>query len=99
VSQQLLPRCDAPGRILACEVMIATPAVRNLIREHATEQIPTVLQTGGQYGMCTMDASLKALFEKKIISYEVAVSRMKNPSEFQLLGKTGHGKRALWESR
>ena len=61
ISQQLLPRCDAPGRVLAYEIMLGAPAIRNLIREHATEQIPTALQTGAQYGMCTMDACLKDL--------------------------------------
>ena len=87
VSQQLLPRCDQPGRVVAYEIMIATSAVRNLIREHATEQVTTTLQTGAQYGMCTMDATLRALFDRKVISYETAVSRLKNPAEFQLLGK------------
>ena len=86
VSQQLLPRLDQPGRVCAYEIMIATPAVRNLIREHATEQVITTLQTGAQYGMCTMDATLRALYDRKVISYETAVSRLKNPAEFQLLG-------------
>jgi twitching motility protein PilT len=87
ISQQLLPRVDGAGRVLAYEIMIATPAVRNLIREHATEQITTVLQTGGGHGMITMDACIKSLYDQKIISYETAVSRMKNPAEFHLLGK------------
>lgn len=81
VSQQLLPRSDTPGRVLSYEIMMGTSAVRNLIREHATEQIMTTLQTGAQYGMSTMDACLKSLYEKKIISYETALSRMKNPTE------------------
>ena len=87
VSQQLMPRQDGAGRILAYEIMVATPAVRNLIREHATEQLLTVLQTGGQFGMCTMDSCLKDLCDNKIISYEAAISRVKNPAEFQLHGK------------
>ncbi len=86
ISQQLLPRYDAPGRVLAYEVMVATPAIRNLIREHATEQILTVLQTGAQHGMCTMDACLKGLYDRKIISYETAASRIKHADEFRLLG-------------
>ncbi len=81
VSQQLLPRCDRPGRVLAYEIMVATSAVRHLIREHATEQLPTVIQTGGQYGMCTMDSSLKNLSLQHIISYETAISRAKHPEE------------------
>ena len=87
ISQQLLPRADGAGRALAYEIMIATPAVRNLIREHATEQLLTMLQTGAQYGMCTMDASIKALYDHKLIAYETAISRMKHPEEFKLLGK------------
>ena len=93
VSQQLLPRTNKPGRVLAYEIMAATPAVRNLIREHATEQILTTLQTGAQYGMCTMDATIKRLFDEGIISYDTAMSRVKNPAEFVLLGKPEPKKR------
>ena len=97
VSQQLLPRCDGPGRVVAYEIMVGTPAVRNLIREHATEQILTTLQTGAQYGMCTMDATLRNLYDRKLISYETALSRMKNPQEFHLLGnKTDPSKKRPW---
>ena len=96
LSQQLLPRIDKPGRVLAYEVMIATPAVRNLIREHATEQILTVLQTGAQHGMCTMDACLKGLVDQKIISLDTALSRVRNRDEFLLHGKQVPAKRPLW---
>ena len=96
VSQQLLPRSDTTGRVLAYEIMVATPAMRNLIREHATEQIPTVLQTGAAHGMCTMDACIKSLFDRRMISYDTAVSRMRNPSEFHLLGKPDVGRRRPW---
>jgi twitching motility protein PilT len=85
VSQQLLPRCDKPGRIVACEIMLATPAVRNLIREHQTEQMPTLIQTGAEYGMIAMDKYLKGLYTKGIISYEVAVSRVKDKQQFNKL--------------
>jgi len=81
ISQLLLPRKDGPGRVLATEIMIATPAIRNLIREHETEQLLTILQTGGQYGMHTMDKSLKLLFQKGIISQEVYKTHIKNPEE------------------
>jgi len=93
VSQQLLTRCDVAGRVLAYEIMVATPAVRNMIREHATEQIQTALQTGAQYGMITMDACIKNLYDRKLISHETAISRMKNPSEFHLLGKPDTSRR------
>jgi twitching motility protein PilT len=95
VSQQLLPRCDRPGRVVAYEVMVATSAVRNLIREHATEQILTTLQTGAQYGMCTMDATIKSLYDQKLISFDTAMNHVKNPLEFQLLGKPPAGKRGF----
>jgi twitching motility protein PilT len=87
VSQQLLPRCDKPGRVLAYEIMIATSAIRNLIREHATSQIPTALQTGAQHGMITMDACLKLLYDRKVISKETALSHMRHPTEFALHGR------------
>lgn len=84
VSQRLLPRDDRPGRVLAYEILVATAAVRNLVREHATEQLQTVLQTGAQYGMCTIDACIKMLHDQRLISYETAVSVMKNPAEVGL---------------
>jgi len=89
VSQTLLPRVDAKGRVLVSEVLVATPAVRNLIRERSIEQIPTTIQTGMKYGMHTMDMSLKILFEKGIISAEDAVAYSKNDNEFKnILNKT-----------
>jgi twitching motility protein PilT len=83
VSQQLLPRKDRPGRVIATEVMIATNAVRNLIREHETEQLLTHIQTGGQYGMHTMDKSLKSLYQKGIIAEDVFKTYLKHPDEIR----------------
>jgi len=85
VSQTLLPRAEGEGRVLATEVLVATPAVRNLIREKAIEQIPTAIQTGSQYGMHTKDMSLKNLYEEGIITYEDAVAQVKNIQEFKQL--------------
>ena len=85
ISQQLLPRRDRPGRVIATEVMIATNAIRNLIREHETEQLLTHIQTSGQLGMHTMDKSLKALFQKGIIAEDVLKMYMKNPDEVRNL--------------
>ncbi|NQT75322.1 MAG: type IV pilus twitching motility protein PilT [Candidatus Omnitrophica bacterium] len=85
ISQQLLPRKDRPGRILATEVMTATSAIRNLIREQGTEQILTHIQTGLQYGMHTMDKSLKTLYQKGIISKDVFKTHIKNPDEVRNL--------------
>lgn len=83
VSQNLMPRADGQGRILATEVMIATPAVRNLIREQAVEQIPTSIQTGSAYGMHSMDKSLQLLCKEGIVSYEDALAYVKNIDEFR----------------
>ncbi len=63
-AQLLLPRAHSSGLILATEVMVATPAVRNIIREHQIEQIPSVMQTGGRYGMMTMDKSIVESVQK-----------------------------------
>lgn len=88
ISQILLPRADGQGRILATEVMVATPGVRNLIREQAIEQLPTAIQTGSAYGMHTMDKSLQRMVTQGVISYEVALLHVKNREEFnQLLGR------------
>jgi len=85
VSQTLLPRAEGEGRVVATEVLVATPAVRNLIREQAVEQIPTAIQTGSQFGMHTKDMSLKELFEEGVITYEDAITQVKNIEEFKQL--------------
>ena len=85
VSQLLLPRASGPGRVLATEIMVATAGIRNLIREQEIEQIPTLMQTGSQYGMKTMDKSLKELFQQGMITLDVAMSKVKNPDEFRQL--------------
>jgi len=72
ISQMLLPRRDGRGRVAAMEVLIATPAVKNLIREAKIHQIPSLVQTGSQYGMQTMDQCLEVLLKKGLISDEVA---------------------------
>jgi len=82
IAQRLLPRIDKPGRILATEVMVATAAVRNVIREHATEQLCTLIQTGSQFGMKTMDKSLKEFCNRAIISKQTALSFAKEPADF-----------------
>ncbi len=82
VSQLLVPGSASGGRILATEIMIATSAVRNLIREQEIEQIPTMMQTGGQYGMRTMDKSLKELFQQGLITLDTAMSKVHSPDEF-----------------
>ncbi|MCK9602887.1 MAG: type IV pilus twitching motility protein PilT [Candidatus Omnitrophica bacterium] len=85
ISQLLLPRASGQGRILSTEVMVATPGIRNLIREQEIEQIPTLMQTGSQYGMKTMDKCLKELFHAGHITLDIAMSKVKNPDEFRQL--------------
>jgi twitching motility protein PilT len=72
ISQQLLPRIDNSGRIVAVEVMIATPAIRNLIREGKTFQIQSMIQTGNKFGMISMDMSIAQLEKKGLISMDDA---------------------------
>lgn len=85
VSQQLIVTAKGTGRVVACEVMAATSAIRNLIRERATEQIPTLIQTGSTYGMQSMDKSLKELVRKGIVTFEAVRDRIKNIEEFESL--------------
>jgi len=67
ISQQILPKADGTGRVAAFEIMVANTAIRNLIREGKSHQIQTVIQTGAQQGMVTMDSSLLDLYRKRII--------------------------------
>ncbi len=85
VTQQLLPTADGKGRICACEVLVPTPAVRNLIREGKTHQIYSALQTGGAHGMQTMDAALADLVRKQRITRELAEARSGTPEELRRL--------------
>jgi twitching motility protein PilT len=73
IAQQLLPRIDQNGRIAALEILIATPAVRNMIREGKTHQLNSVIQTGAKFGMQPMDIALRDLYHRGIVSYEEAI--------------------------
>src|SRR4051795_9592841 len=87
VTQQLLPTADGQGRVAACEVLVPTPAVRNLIREGKTHQIYSALQTGGAHGMQTMDADLARLVRTGKIARQLAEQRASVPEELgRLLG-------------
>ena len=81
--QTLVPRSDGSGRIAAVEVMLATTAIRNLIREGKTYQMLNVIQTGAQYGMQTLDQALLALYRNRIISREEALARSVNVEELK----------------
>lgn len=73
ISQQLIPKADGMGRVVACEVLTMTPAVRNLIREGKTHQIQTAIQTGKSHGMVSMDAYLIKLYRMGAIKKEDAI--------------------------
>ena len=85
VTQQLLPTVDGRGRAAAVEVLVPTPAVRNLIREGKTHQIQSALQTGATHGMQTMDASLAQLVRNGSITRELAEARSSTPEELRRL--------------
>ena len=89
LTQQLIPRAGSPGRVCAMEVMIATPAVRNLIREGKAHQLTSTIQTSANVGMETMDMALRDLFQKGVITYEDAMARAMNPEELKKLISTG----------
>jgi twitching motility protein PilT len=90
ITQQLLPTADGTGRVAACEVMIPTPAVRNLIREGKTHQITSAMQTGSSSGMQTMDMALAALVRQGKITQRLAEQRSSHPDELRrLLGAGG----------
>ncbi|GAA4652001.1 type IV pilus twitching motility protein PilT [Kistimonas scapharcae] len=81
VSQALLKKIGG-GRVAAHEIMIGTPAIRNLIREDKIAQMYSAIQTGGNLGMQTLDGCLKNLLQKGIITREAARSKAKNPDDF-----------------
>jgi twitching motility protein PilT len=89
ISQRLLPRKPEKivangilsGRVVAIEYLVATPAVRNLIREGKTYMIPNVIQTGSQFGMTTMDQSLISLYKMGEISWDNFINNISNREE------------------
>jgi twitching motility protein PilT len=99
ITQTLVPRRDGNGRVVACEVLVPTPGVRNLIREAKNHQIYSAMQTGGKFGMQTMDAALVELVRRGKISQQEAEKRSSNPEELRRLagggGGPGRGRRRL----
>ncbi|CAM5778205.1 type IV pilus twitching motility protein PilT [Cellulomonas persica] len=85
VCQTLCKRADGPGRAVATEVLVATPAVRNLIREGKTHQIYSSMQAGASQGMHTMDQHLSELVKKGTISYEVGLEKCHHVEDFNRL--------------
>jgi twitching motility protein PilT len=87
ISQTLFKRIDKKGRVPALEILIATPAVRNLIREAKSHQIPSMIQTGKKYGMQLLDDAIMELFNKGKISPDAAYSKSNDKGRFRPLLK------------
>jgi twitching motility protein PilT len=85
VTQQLLPRASGPGRVAVCEVLVATPGVRNLIREGKTHQIYSAMQAGAKHGMHSMDQMLAELVRDGAVAREVAEERCSNVEDLRRL--------------
>ena len=85
ISQTLFKRIDKKGRVVALEILIANPAVRNLIREAKTHQLPSMIQTGKKYGMVLLDDYIMELFQKRMISAEEAYAKANEKGRFRPL--------------
>jgi len=85
VCQQLLPKAGSLGRAVACEILVATPGVRNLIREGKTHQIYSAMQAGAQHGMQTMDQSLAQMVRSGKVSMNTALERSANEDDLRRL--------------
>ncbi len=85
VCQQLIKTADGKGRVVAAEVMVATPAIRNLIREGKTHQIYSALQAGAKHGMSTMDSNLADLVKRGRITYDAALEKCHHADDFNRL--------------
>jgi twitching motility protein PilT len=88
VCQTLCRTADGKGRVVATEVLVATPAIRNLVREGKTHQIYSAMQAGAKFGMHTMDQALADLVKQGRITYETGVEKCHHVEDFnRLLGR------------
>lgn len=85
ISQQLIPRADGTGRVVAMEILMNTPAVANVIREAKSFMLPGIIQTGKKAGMILMDDSIEQLYRQGLISAEEAVYRAENKPQMKAL--------------
>ena len=81
LSQQLFQRTDTPGMVPALEILISTPAVRNLIRESRTFEIPNVIETNRAMGMQALDNAISALYFNGQVSRDDAIAKAVNPEK------------------
>src|SRR6266542_4075870 len=92
VCQALLPRADAKGRVISLEILIPTPAIRNLIRDDKVHQIYSTMQTGQEkFGMQTMNQSLVTLYQKRLITLETALGTSSQKEELEQMISRGAG--------
>jgi len=89
VSQQLIQRADKRGRVAALEILINTPAVSNLIRQGKLDQLENTMQSGGQFGMRTMDSAIQELLDKSMITGRSAYEKSTNKQRFEQLKEMG----------
>jgi twitching motility protein PilT len=90
VCQTLLPRKSGTGRVPGFEIMIGTPAIKTIIREGKTHQVPAIVQTGAEVGMVPLEQYLLNLVEQGLVTYEEAIAKANNPREFQeVAGRRG----------
>jgi len=86
ISQRLIPKIGG-GRVLAYELLIATPALANLIREKRTHEIPVLIETGMDHGMVDMNRMLLDLVDRDIIAYGTAIEYSPNPDALRRVSK------------
>jgi twitching motility protein PilT len=92
VCQALMPRADGQGRVMSLEVLIPTPAIRNLIRDDKVHQIYSTMQTGQEkFGMQTMNQSLATLYQKRLITLETAMGASSMKDELEQMISRGAG--------
>jgi twitching motility protein PilT len=89
VSQQLLQRADKQGRVAALEILINTPAAANLIRQGKLDQLDNAMQTGGQFGMRTMDTAIQQLLDSRQITGHEAYKKAINKAKFEEFREAG----------
>jgi twitching motility protein PilT len=89
VSQQLLQRADKQGRVAALEILINTPAAANLIRQGKLDQLDNAMQTGGQFGMRTMDTAIQQLLDSRQITGHEAYKKALNKAKFEEFREAG----------
>ena len=111
ISQLLLPRIDKPGRVAIFEIMVNTPSIAALIRDNKTFRVHSDIQTGGKYGMVTLDAFLLDKYLAGMISREEVVTKAQDSTSIQQklqelelaqatgpaeIGREGHRLKKIW---